>query len=291
MTATFELTAFFELMVAPVAVAIAFRHASRALGVRRAALEMSAVAVYGFTLEVVAMAVFGSHHYSEDWMLAPLGVPVAVALVWSAVIVAAMAVAWRYGAPTLAARAAAAALAAATLDMMIEPVAVGAGLWTWTPPGPWLGVPIGNFVGWGIIVGAYGYGAERWAGGEGWTALTRRAALAAGCIALLVAVGLVWTRLGLERAFENDRGWIVWVAVSLGAVSCRWWPFARPQVPHSLPERLAATPGRGPQAVLLVVGVGFLIGARFAGGGDEMAVVCAGSLLAVRTVAAVRRDA
>jgi hypothetical protein len=284
------LTPFYEVIVAPVAVAIAFRHASRALGVRRAALEMSALAAYGFTLEAVAMAVFASHRYSAEWMLAPLGVPVAVALVWSAVIVAVMAVAWRYAARTLMARAALAALTAIALDMMIEPVAVAAGLWAWTPPGPWLGVPIGNFVGWGVIVGAYAYGAERWAGNEGWPrAIARRAALAAGCIAALVAVGIVWTRLGLERAFDDDRGWIVWVLVLIAAVSCRWWPFAPPQARHALPERLAATPGRGPQAVLLVVAFGFLIGTRFAGG-DAIAVVGAVTLLAVRTVAAVRRE-
>ena len=91
---------------------------------------------------------------------------------------------------------------------MIEPVATRLGLWSWTPPGPWLGVPIGNFVGWAVIVGAYAYGAERWTdGAASRSALPRRRLLlAAACIAALVAVGLVWTRLGLERAFEDGAG-------------------------------------------------------------------------------------
>jgi uncharacterized membrane protein len=272
-------------------VALAFRHAARALGVLRAALEMGALAAYGFALEVVAIAVFASHRYDDSWFLAPLGVPVAVAGVWSAVIVAAMAVAWRYGAVSPLARAATAALVGVALDLMIEPVATRLGLWSWTPPGPWLGVPIGNFVGWAVIVGAYAYGAERWTGGEGWrSAVPRRAALAAACIAALIAVGFVWTGLGLERAFADGRGWIAWGAVLLAAVSCRWWPHAPPgSLADSLPERLAAAPGRVPLAVLLTVGFAFLLGAN-AIRDESVTLAAAGSILAVRTVAGVRRE-
>ena len=284
-------TWFYEAVVAPVAVAIAFRHAARALGARRAALEMGALAAYGFALEAVAMAVFASHRYSDQWRLQPLGVPLAVAGVWSAIIVAAMAVAWRYGPPTPVARAANAALVGIALDMMIEPIAVGIGLWTWTPPGPWLDVPVGNFVGWAVIIGAYAYGAERWAGREGWgAAVVRRAGLAVACIAALVAVGILWTRLGLERAFEGERGWAMWVAVMMAAVSTRWWPHVRPgSLPPSLPELLAAAPGGGPQAVLLVIGFAFLFGAGEIPG-DAVAVVSVISLLVVRTIAGVRRE-
>jgi len=277
--------------VAPLAVGIAFRHAARALGVRRAALETLALAAYGFAVELVAMAVFDSHRYDASWQVAPLGVPLAVAGVWAAIIIAAMAVAWRYGAASPLARAATAALAAVALDMMIEPVATRGGLWSWTPPGPWLGVPIGNFVGWMVIVGAYAYGAERWAGGGGATAIARRAALAAACIVALVAVGLVWTRLGLERAFADGRGWIAWGTVMLATVSSRWWPHVRPgSLPPSLPELLAATPGRAPQAVLLVVGFAFLFGATEIAD-ERVGFVAVGTLLAVRTIAGVRREA
>lgn len=271
--------------------ALAFRHAARALGVRRAALEMAALAAYGFALEVIAIAVFASHRYDASWRVAPLGVPVAVASVWAAVIVAAMAVAWRYGAVSPLARAATAALVGVALDLMIEPVATRLGLWSWTPPGPWLGVPIGNFVGWAVIVGAYAYGAERWTSGEGWrSAIPRRAALAAACIAALITVGLAWTRLGLERAFADGRGWIAWAAVLLATVSCRWWPHASPgSLADSLPERLAAAPGRGPQWVLLAVGFAFLLGASTVRD-RSVTLAAVGSILAVRAVASVRRE-
>ena len=222
--------------------------------------------------------------------MAPLGVPLAVAFVWAAVIVAAMAVGWRYGARTPLLRATTAALAAVSLDTMIEPVAVRLGLWTWTPPGPWLDVPVGNFVGWMIIVGAYAWGAERWADGGGVPAVARRAALAAACVGALILVGLAWTTLGLERVFAGGRGWIAWVAILAAAFSTRFWPDLSPGTPPpSLPESLAAARGRLPEAVFIVVGLAFLIGANEVGD-DHVGAVAVVTLLAVRTVASVRRE-
>lgn len=284
-------TELFELLAAPLAMALALRHAARALGFRRAAFEMLALAGYGFALEVAAIAVFASHRYSGAWRAAPFGVPLAVAGVWSAVIVSAMAVAWRYGARSPALRALNAALVAVALDTMIEPVAARLGLWEWTPPGPWLAVPVGNFVGWMVIVGAWAWGAERWAGDHrGAGALARRALLAAGCIAALVAVGLAWTRLGLERAFDGGRGWLAWGALLAAAVGSRWWPRLAPRIPPpSLPESLAAAPGRLPEAVFLVVGLAFLLGAA-AARDQRLTVVAVVTLLAVRTAANVRRE-
>ncbi len=70
-----------EFLVAPVAILLAFLHARAALGTRRAAGELLTLAAYGFALERISMSVFGSHRYGPGWILAPLGVPSAVALV------------------------------------------------------------------------------------------------------------------------------------------------------------------------------------------------------------------
>src|SRR5262249_57803561 len=93
----------------------------------------------------------------------PAGVPLAVAVTWAAIIPSAMALAARLARPTPIHRALVAALLGISLDLLMEPVAVARGLWAWTPPGPWLGVPVGNFVGLAVIVGAYTLGAERFA--------------------------------------------------------------------------------------------------------------------------------
>jgi uncharacterized membrane protein len=246
-----------ELVVAPSAFALSFLHARRAVGARRAAGELLALAAYGYALEAVAIGLFGSHTYGTAWRVAPGGVPVAVALVWSALISSAMALAARSGWPSAEARAAAAALVAVSLDLLMEPVAVRSGLWRWTPAGPWLGVPIGNFVGWAVIVAAYALGAERFAG-EGPTA--REAAIrflvAAGSILALVAVGLAWRMIGLERLFAGARGWAAWAALLLAAAAV---PRARGSAApgEGLGARLGRAPGRRPAAVFLGVAAVF----------------------------------
>src|SRR5439155_1595029 len=193
-------TGLYEVAVAPCALVLAFLHARRALGGARAAGELLSLTVYGYGLERAAIAAFAAHEYPSSWRVAPGGVPLAVVAVWAAVISAAMAIAVRRGAARPPARAAAAALLALGVDLAMEPVAVRAGLWQWTPPGAWLGVPLGNFVGWAVIVGSYTLGAERWAGsGRLGRETLRRAALAVLSVAALPAVGLLWRGLGAEK--------------------------------------------------------------------------------------------
>jgi len=249
--------AIHEFLVAPAAILLAFRHARAALGARRAAGELLTLAVYGFTLERLSMSVFGSHRYGSGWVLAPLGVPIAVALVWAAVISSALTLAARRGLRPTWARALAAALFAVTLDLTIEPVAVRRGLWEWTPPGPWLGVPIGNFVGWVVIVAGYGIGAERWAGdGRFGVEALRRLILAGGALAALVAVGSVWTGLGMETVLGRRGGWLAWglVLVASAALGRRRSP---PFEGDTLAGRLAVTPGPAPGLVFLAVATAF----------------------------------
>ena len=281
----------FETLVAPLAAALAFEHARRAVGGRRAAGELLALAAYGFAVETIAMAVFRTHVYDTSWRAAPLGMPLAVAVVWAAVITSAMAVAGRHE-RTRGWRALTAALVAVALDLMIDPVATRARLWDWTPSGPWLGVPIGNFVAWGLIVGTYAYGAERWAGGDraAFQPL-RRLALAAACIAVLVVVAFAWTSLDLERVFADGRGWLVWAGVLAATL---WRTLQAPAGPepdagHSLPVLLAATPGRGPEAALCVVGFAFGLEALRIGD-PAGTVAAAGSLATMAIVAAGLRQ-
>jgi uncharacterized membrane protein len=197
-----------------------------------------------------------------------MGVPVAVALVWAAVISSALALAARRGLRPAWARALAAALFAVTLDLTIEPVAIRRGLWEWTPPGPWLGVPIGNFVGWVVIVAGYGIGAERWAG-DGRLRIEgiRRLLLAGGALGALVAVGTLWTRLGMEAALGRRGGWLAWgaVLVTTAALACA----ARHRSKETLAGRLGAMPGGAPGLVFLAVATALRGGSGAAGRRDR----------------------
>ena len=269
-----------EFVVAPVAILLAFRHARAALGARRAAGELLTLAAYGFAQERISMTVFGSHRYGAGWVLAPMGVPVAVALVWAAVISSALGLAARRGLRPAWARALGAALFAVTLDLTIEPVAIRRGLWEWTPPGPWLGVPIGNFVGWVVIVAGYGIGAERWAGdGRFGVEAIRRLLLAAAALGALVAVGTVWTRLGMEAALGRRGGWLAWgmVLLTTAALGLRRAP---PFAGDTFSGRLGAAPGVAPVLVFLAVATAFTAEAALLGEAI-IGFVALGSVLAL----------
>ena len=252
-------TGVYEFLVAPLALVLAFLHARRALGAGRAAGELLSLGAYGYALERAAIAAFGAHEYPPAWRIAPGGVPVAVVAVWAAIISSAMGVAVRRGAAVAVARAGSAALLAVCVDLAMEPVATRAGLWRWTPPGPWLGVPLGNFVGWTVIVGSYTLGAERWAGsGGGGRQVGRRVALAVVSVLALLAVGFVWRGLGSEALFTPASAWAFWGAMALGAALAARGAGARGDL-TTLAGRLGATGGPLPGIVLLLVASPFLV--------------------------------
>lgn len=48
-------------------------------------------------------------------------------------------------------------LAVTAIDLFMDPIYVHSGVWTWQQPGPYFGIPIGNFVGWfGVTIIATG---------------------------------------------------------------------------------------------------------------------------------------
>jgi uncharacterized membrane protein len=271
---------FHEAVVSPVVVSLAVVHAARSLGWKLATVEIGALVAYGFALEKTAMMVFASHRYAAAWRGAPLGVPLAVAAVWGALILSGLAAAGRRGLHSPLARAALAAGLGIVLDLLMEPVAVRAGLWEWTPPGPWLGVPIGNFVGWTVIVGAYAFGAERWGGAAslGGQAM-RRVALAAAAIVVLLVVGLAWRGLGAEELFRGAGGWVVWAALLIGTMVLGRGGAPSPLPGTSLASRLG-TRSVLPRAVFFGVAATFAFDAA-ALRDPALALAGAGTLVAL----------
>jgi hypothetical protein len=204
------------------------------------------------------MGVFRSHDYGRAWRFAPGGVPLAVAVVWASIILAALTLAARRGMASAPRRALAAGLIAISLDLLMEPVAVWRGLWRWTPPGAWLGVPVGNFVGWAVIVAAWCAGVEREAAPLPLPRLAvRRAVLAVASVAALVLVGAAWRALRVEGAFTASRGWAVAGGVWLAAVLVTGRRRPASAWPITLAGRLGSTPGLAPEAVVVVLAAGF----------------------------------
>ena len=120
---------------------------------RRDALpELALLAVAGFLGEDSVIRAYGFYSYSPRWHLFLDRVPLLIVVIWPIVIHSAWLLARR-----LSPRAAWVPLVGAGLVLadasLIEPIAVHAGLWSWTEPGLFAVPPIG-IVGWGLFAGA-----------------------------------------------------------------------------------------------------------------------------------------
>ncbi|HVR70853.1 MAG TPA: carotenoid biosynthesis protein [Vicinamibacteria bacterium] len=270
-----------ELLLAPAVLALAVVHARRALGLPRALVEAGVLTLYGYALEWIAIRAFRAHDYAGAWHVAPGGVPVAVAAVWASVILCTLTLAARLGLRTAGGRAAAAALVALSLDLLMEPVAVRLGLWRWTPPGAWLGVPLGNFVGWAVIVAGWCLGVERDPCPAPLVRVAaRRAVLATASIAALLLVGWAWRAGGVERAAGALTGWIA--AAGVWALALFLAGRRRPAAawPDTLAGRLGRTAGLAPEAALVILVLAFAADA-VADGDGALRVVAAMAAAAV----------
>lgn len=112
--------------------------------------------LYGYLLEYTDMRDFHAYHYSPFHIMLPGGVPLAVALSWGLIFYAAMQTSDKLGfnwhkRPWLD------GLLAISIDLCMDPIAAQLEYWVWTPPGPWLGIPFGNFFGWLVVITALSY--------------------------------------------------------------------------------------------------------------------------------------
>lgn len=121
--------------------------------------------IYGLLLEKAAITAFQTYSYpAEKFLLSVYGIPVAIGLAWAAIIytgyiTALKAELERWLIPVFA------GLYVLHIDIAIDAIAIRIPLWTWTPPGPWFGVPLGNFMAWYLVaflfVGSFLYLRDR----------------------------------------------------------------------------------------------------------------------------------
>jgi hypothetical protein len=133
-------------------VAVSFLLAAQA-ALRRGRLpfyELLSAAVFGILLEEGDQLIFGSYHYSADWILTIDRAPVGIGLTWALILAGAMRITDALGvrrryAPFVD------SVLAISLDLAFDAIAIRMGLWTWRGIGPeqaWFGVPAGNFYAW-----------------------------------------------------------------------------------------------------------------------------------------------
>ncbi|MFB6121074.1 MAG: carotenoid biosynthesis protein [Halobacteriaceae archaeon] len=125
---------------------------------------LGAALAYGIVLEKATIVAFEAYTYpAEQYLVAPLDIPLAIGLGWAAVIYAGVATARGLGVPRVSFPGFV-ALYALHIDLAMDAVAIRVPYWVWTPPGPWFGVPYGNFFGWftvALLLPAWYLGLER----------------------------------------------------------------------------------------------------------------------------------
>ena len=148
---------------------------------------LATTTVYGVLLEQLVILRFERYVYNVSDFLVTLGdVPLVIGFGWAAIIYSGLQVASALGLPDRV-RPFFVGLYALHIDLAIDAIAIRVPFWSWTPPGIWFGVPLGNFMGWFLVATLFA---------AAWVGLRRRisnpALLAVGSL-LLALVGLMLT--------------------------------------------------------------------------------------------------
>lgn len=167
--------------------------------------------VYGVVLEKLVVVGFDRYAYPAARVVDVAGIPVAIGLGWSVVLYAGYDLArrWDVSPPY---RAAFVALFGLHVDLAMDAVAIRfqpVGLWSWTPPGPYFGVPLGNFFGWfavGFLFVAT-YDAVLRAGDHEWGVDALRTRAVAAVASLVLASVLLYASLEVWDAVTGDAVW------------------------------------------------------------------------------------
>jgi uncharacterized membrane protein len=253
--------------------------------------------VYGLVLEKLVVLGFEDYTYPASRFVDVAGIPLAIGLGWSVVLYAGYETArrWEISPPT---RAAFVALFVLHVDLALDAVAIRVqpvGYWTWTPPGAYFGVPLGNFFGWFAVgflfVAVYDVSLARAANrkwNDGVDALRTR--FAAATVTLVAASALIYLAM---VAFETVAAGVVWrktvVLVSCTTIAAVAVARSKPQFrqPATLPSLAVFGTHLYFLAALLSLGVHrtepFLLAASVAMLGVAVAIHGAPELAARRT--------
>jgi uncharacterized membrane protein len=238
-----------NLLMSTAVLAVAFADAYP----RREHLAFLAAAVpYGVVLEQLVIWQFHRYDYPVDaYLLTVADVPLVIGFGWAALIYAGYRTARRFDLsagrlPLFV------GLFALHVDVAIDAVAIRAGFWTWTPPGVWFGVPLGNFLGWFLVASLFA---------AGWSLLRERVAnpLLRGAATVVLAVAALIVALQLWSWVATTLVRRVFVLGSLLGGSVLLVGLDRPRF-ASVPWTITAIPlaFHGFYLVLLV-GLGFAL--------------------------------
>jgi putative membrane protein len=132
----------------------------RWLGVKQGVLLLLSLGAFALAIESFAVLTgwpYGQFFYGDKIGAKVFGVvPWTVPFAWSPLLLAAMAIASRWG-NSARAKIFIAALFLVAIDLVLDPAATSQGFWIWKTPGFYYGVPTINFFGWLLsgVIGAW----------------------------------------------------------------------------------------------------------------------------------------
>lgn len=246
-------------------------------------LELVSAAAFGILLEEGDQLIFGTYHYSPDWVLVIDRAPVVIGLTWALIIAGAMRLTDALGvrrrhAPFVD------AVLAISLDLAFDAIAIRMGLWTWRDIGPtdgWFGVPAGNFYAWLFVTFGFSL-VTRWirsaaaeAPRRDWLQLA--SPIPAYAILLAGLLPFIWLK---PLTDDSPGGGLALFAVALAAfcVLAAWGVWGRDRIAPNgqgtaiLDLRLAI-------ATRLAIHVFFLVGLLVLGLAGQLPVLLAVALL------------
>jgi len=116
------------------------------------AFSLIVAILYGFAVEYSAVIRDPApYHYNFFLIELPGPVPLGAILGWGIIFYVVTETATKLKSHW-SVQAMFAAMLATCVDLVVDPIVVYVGFWTWTPQGPWFGIPWGNYVGWVVIV-------------------------------------------------------------------------------------------------------------------------------------------
>lgn len=120
-------------------------------GVRFVAIILAA-ALFGYGLEVVAIATSNDYHYGPFPGMLPGGVPAMIVVSWGGLVYGVMRTSDALGLKWYL-RPIYDGMLALLIDLSLDPVSIALGFWVWTMPHKhWFGVPFANYIGWYSMV-------------------------------------------------------------------------------------------------------------------------------------------
>lgn len=223
------------------------------------------MALAGLLMEGLTMSLFESHTYNGVFP-APIGeVPLAIVLGWVVILFISHEIVQALQIPRSNVAFIMMGALAVNIDLMLDPLAEAVGLWHWNIANSFYGVPLGNFLGWFLIVFLFNHlSASKAVKRVFPNVIMRSLFLAIMPVLLILPIGVAWLNFDMENVIGPVNAKAI-----VGLLSCGTFLagvcYARAR------QQCADVEVTLPCIIFLLIHIAFLAGAAAAAEHDLMA--------------------